>query len=775
YSTTPVSNLRASITVAWDNYTNQLITRDGRGLRIKEIANYTDDANLATKEEYTYDPAITLTPATNITKTSQDVKYRLGYTDGSISSFCLYYESPMCRVYSSSSIYPLTTCIGSPMLYPKVVKRVVDSQGADLGKSEYAYDIFQNDNDPITGPYITVPLIANDWENGFLKSETHYKITNSVYSKVKESVNEYAKLKLSEAHSLRISPYFIHVGCMFQGPSFIHSDVDFATIPIRGGAKLLTKTTNVVYDDNQQALTTVIEHEYGNTENILETKTTMTDSKHHSRFIYLKYPLDFSSPGNVYEKMVQQNIVAPIIQQQSFDGSTLLSTIKNNYKDWKQDGKVIQPETIQGAVYANALEDRVKMFDYDDQSNLLSASKADDVTTSYIWNLNKTLPVASVTNAQAGEIFFESFEDAGTWNGLVTLDIGNPHTGMYAARIDNAGPGEYFCQSKKWLSVALIASTKFRFSGWVYSNGPSADLYLLMKRAGETGTATYTDFVSTSVTGKWVFIEKEFTVPADVTQMSVRIDNNGTGIAWFDDIRVAPSKSMMTTYTYEPMIGMTSQSDANNRVVFYEYDAMGRLMLIRDQDRNIIKKYCYNYAGQQEDCTVYANTLRTGSYNRNDCGFGMVGSSVVYTVPAGRYTASSALLADQMALDEISANGQVYANQHGTCNAQPAQFAACCGWGSPFSNFNFNGTTSVSFQLTIASTGGSPIWTNTNKIGNIGGSYYRPFSNVTVNVSEGVRQWALTIVQNGDVYIQLISGTPPPGSNSVSFSGTYTL
>jgi YD repeat-containing protein len=51
----------------------------------------------------------------------------------------------------------------------------------------------------------------------------------------------------------------------------------------------------------------------------------------------------------------------------------------------------------------------------------------------------------------------------------------------------------------------------------------------------------------------------------------------------------------MTTYTYEPLVGMTSQCDARNTITYYEYDALGRLTLVRDQDGNIIKTFKYNY------------------------------------------------------------------------------------------------------------------------------------------------------------------------------------
>jgi len=64
--------------------------------------------------------------------------------------------------------------------------------------------------------------------------------------------------------------------------------------------------------------------------------------------------------------------------------------------------------------------------------------------------------------------------------------------------------------------------------------------------------------------------------------------------AIIDDIRFCPLDSKMTTYTYDPKVGITSISDENNKPILYEYDSFGRLIIERDYLGNILKKYDYN-------------------------------------------------------------------------------------------------------------------------------------------------------------------------------------
>jgi hypothetical protein len=78
--------------------------------------------------------------------------------------------------------------------------------------------------------------------------------------------------------------------------------------------------------------------------------------------------------------------------------------------------------------------------------------------------------------------------------------------------------------------------------------------------------------------------------------------NLNTGVAAsataFDDVRIYPKDGLMTTYTYDPLVGVTSTTDPKGQTVYYEYDPFLRLMNVKDKDGNIIKHTDYHYHGQ---------------------------------------------------------------------------------------------------------------------------------------------------------------------------------
>jgi YD repeat-containing protein len=83
---------------------------------------------------------------------------------------------------------------------------------------------------------------------------------------------------------------------------------------------------------------------------------------------------------------------------------------------------------------------------------------------------------------------------------------------------------------------------------------------------------------------------------ANLNQATINNPPNDEDLrAELNKIRQAFPSALVTTYTYKPLVGMTSQTDANGRTTYYEYDLFGRLKLIKDKNGNILKTFDYKY------------------------------------------------------------------------------------------------------------------------------------------------------------------------------------
>ncbi|HVI46887.1 MAG TPA: RHS repeat domain-containing protein [Chitinophaga sp.] len=61
-------------------------------------------------------------------------------------------------------------------------------------------------------------------------------------------------------------------------------------------------------------------------------------------------------------------------------------------------------------------------------------------------------------------------------------------------------------------------------------------------------------------------------------------------------IRVAlRGKALVNTYTYKPLVGLSSETNPSGETTYYEYDGLGRLVTIRDHDRKVVKMVDYQY------------------------------------------------------------------------------------------------------------------------------------------------------------------------------------
>ena len=144
----------------------------------------------------------------------------------------------------------------------------------------------------------------------------------------------------------------------------------------------------------------------------------------------------------------------------------------------------------------------------------------------------------SQTETITGECFYEGFED-------------HP-----SATKGNAFAGEKYYQGNYQLPPMSLSSNRTYFIDYRYLDG-----------------------------NKWKYIRKSYLAGMTLS--------DGTAI---DEVRVYPVDAMMTTYTYKPLVGISSETDPSGRTTFYEYDIFGRLKSVKDEEKKIVKVYQYNYA-----------------------------------------------------------------------------------------------------------------------------------------------------------------------------------
>jgi hypothetical protein len=277
---------------------------------------------------------------------------------------------------------------------------------------------------------------------------------------------------------------------------------------------------------------------------------------------------------------------------------------------------------------------------FNNNAEVLQLTGKDGLPHSYIWDYSGVYPVAECVNADTSSIAYTSFEADGKGNwafsGTPLFDAAAP-TGkkVYGLTTGNI--------TKDYLSSSIVYLVTY------WSNN------------GQKFVSGTTSVTTGRTLNGWTYYEHTVPNPSPTV-----ITISGTGA--IDELRLYPVGALMTTYTYQPLVGMTSQADANNKTAYYKYDQFNRLALILDQDKNIVKKICYNYAGQTENCNSYYNVVKTGKALRNNCPGGSTPDSTTYTVPVGTYISSiSQNYADSLAQADVNANKQAYANANGVC------------------------------------------------------------------------------------------------------------
>jgi len=621
----------------------------GGGLRIKEIDSYTDPYRPPLVKKYLYK---------NDNGLSSGVLNSAGisYND-SLTGTLTNGQQVVYKFFSDNNILPLQNTNGNSVTYSRV-----DEINGDSGRNVYRYTNYDNGHyDLMPSNFISAFANAKYWRQNDSRSFQRGKpMSQLMLDSSKNSVSRDSTQYLNDdslttrqigvraydmkAREIKMISYAYGQGILtaiFQTATLYTPSVSPFVYYAHNYPEVKRTTT---YYKGSDSIQTVETWHYDSSNNKVSVDSLENLSDGSMKIITSTYPADYLG-NSFYYVMDTLRLVDPLIQQTTTNQSAKLlhvskdSLVKNslssgNYywlyvKDQYQD----PTDTVKENIYK-----------YDSIGNPIDVKGADGIPLTYLWDYSSMHPVAITKNAASSSVAYTSFEAEGTGNWTVPDGTRNPGgiTGGLSYNITNT----------KTISATVTSGQTYTLSYWA-QNGPA-----VVKANGTTISLGFTGLTKSG----WTYYE--YTLPSTTTAASVTgASSSSTPI---DELRLYPSTAQMTTYTYLPLTGVASVCSPANSVANYVWDdAMDRLLRIQDMDGNIVKQYEYHY---NEYAKPFYNLEKDSSFTRGNCAPGGTPSTVVYTVPANRYSSTiSQQDAYNQALADVIANGQHYADSVGTC------------------------------------------------------------------------------------------------------------
>lgn len=306
----------------------------------------------------------------------------------------------------------------------------------------------------------------------------------------------------------------------------------------------------------------------------------------------------------------------------------------------------------------------------------------------------------------------------------------------------------------------------------------------------------------------------DYTTVAGLVNNSV-INKPASDAALRDELKKIKTNipsAQVTTYTYDPVNGLTSTTDNTGRTSYYNYDNAGRLSFTQDQFMNVTKRFDYKFHGQPDiikpvttiingmvstaspsmpyvvtftntvtsassSYNVYPGTsiaalgnLPVGTYNVNFAPMYTFTGSMQLMFNGATYTGTSFYIPNTTIYTPVSFSIQPTSSGSGSS----CSFSFLSGYSSPSNSISNSGSTVSAYFILVPSSTMQPGYTY--NVATINGSC-KPGVTRQISVSGSGRNWTITIESSGKVWVQMGSGYPPlNGGSSVSFNTfTYNL
>jgi hypothetical protein len=715
------------------------------GVRIKAIDDFDSATSVVKHRAFIYENPLFIAPVdTTRDYTGTLSEQHAGFeTDWNGNQICTYIPGDCLQPYLvrySNTKYALGSIQGGVIGYGKVTTTY--GVGKGNGKSVSYFSNISDDGTMQSRRFPFPPVTSCDWRRGLLTSQLEYDTIGQLKKKTNENYwffeRDHTTVAKSGCNIYYNSGYGLVPG-IWQTVYY-----DLIQEEVRD-----TATIETIYNTTGDS-TVMTKYNYWDNYNYSKpNRSEHYDSKGFKHSQVLTYPKDYlptngTSTGNaVLDTMIAKNLFTPIEMRDSViigSSHSIVGAILTQNKRLStgsiQADKIFKlsiTSPVSNFVAYNASNgtkdsryaQEISFDQYDSSNNIAQFTPRTGSSSSYIWDYRRQYPIAETKAAALTDVAYTSFESDG--KGGWTF-IGTPAADATAP----TGTMSYNLSSGPISKSGLTAATTYIVSYW-------------SKSGSYTVTNGGTPLQGKTING-WTYYEHQVTGATSITI---------SGASSIDELRIYPSRAQMTTFAYLPGVGISHLNDINNRITYFVYDPVGRLIYKMDQDRNVLGKYDYSFATH-----AFYNSKQQQSFTRNNCGAGYNGSSVVYTVDSAKYSSPvSKAAADALAQAEINANGQNYANANGTCTIATTTISSTV-YGSitGFKVTYTNTSTSQTYQFTIPSSGGT--------LGSI------PLGTYNINISKTGNTTTYYMSVNCDAYGT--DGTSATFNNIVIGSSTCT-
>lgn len=413
----------AVTTVRKANYVSNL-DKPMAGLRVKSIINNNGEGNI-NKKQYKYSEWDTQnTSGSSGVYLGGDPEYQFVNIERFNHSFQVNDKITTARVCSfvlqSNSVFDLYQSDYRGVLYRTVIEVLGD--GVENGGIEHKFNV---DRQSYARPLevSAFPDLINYYTPVYLpgvqSTNTDYLTGNETYSGVFKLVNGARKFITKKYNHYSIDDRNFGVDTfyvvkraysdnLFEEPNARNpfGSYDVNKYKINYYWPHLDSTTNVSFSDVDSTVVKT-KYQYNNLNNYAVTQVKSGTSKNKTQRIEYNYPYEKvnsgQDPTGIYQAMINQNIIDPVIQQSTFiddpftNTSIPIGSSRTNYFNFP--GNIIKPITIEEN---NGLDNSVTKFQfikYDNFGNLESFSRNAGSKTCYLYSYNGQYPIAEIKNS----------------------------------------------------------------------------------------------------------------------------------------------------------------------------------------------------------------------------------------------------------------------------------------------------------------------------------------------------------------------------------------